>query len=225
MALSIEYIIVIHRESQEIIYYKAVGNFDPDFLDIYRSSIQYKILDLPFEQGEIEQATLEGKFLITRACNMIWISIINKNIPTLFTREVLKFFCEILEDSYNTEIRDLYSHFEGDISIFKKKSKSRQSIEDIIEDVFHLYLTLPFTIGSLKGKKLKPKSKKIYRFAKDLIHKSKNNFFLEKLFYEVNKSLTFNYEDLAEIIFELVQERIFLPNTSEKAKKKFTIHF
>jgi len=225
LALSIEYIIVIHRESQGIIYYKTVGNFDPDFLDIYRSSIHYKILDLPLEQGEIEQATLEGKFLITRACNMIWITIINKNIPTLFTREVLKFFCEILEDSYNREIRDLYSHFEGDISIFKKNSKSKQSIEDIIEDVFHLYLTLPFTIGPLKGKKLEPKAKKVFRFAKDLIHKSKSNFYLEKLFTEVGKSLTFNNEDLAEIIFDLVQERIFLPKTLEKAKKKFAIHF
>ncbi|MHA1986311.1 MAG: hypothetical protein ACW98D_06720 [Promethearchaeota archaeon] len=225
MALSIEYIIVIHRESQEIIYYKAVGNFDPDFLDIYRSSIHYKILDLPFEPGEIEQATLEGKFLITRACNMIWISIINKNIPTLFSREILKFFGEILEDSYNYEIRDLYSQFEGDISIFKKKSKSKQSIEDIIEDIFHLYLTLPFSIGSIKGKKLKPKSKRIYQLAKALTHKSKYSFYLEKLFYEVGKTHVFNNEDLAELIFDLVQERIFVPNTSEKAKKKYTIHF
>jgi len=225
LALSIEYIIVTHRESQEIVYYKTAGNFDPDFLDMFRSSIQYEILDLPSERGEIEQATLEGKFLITRAGKMIWITLINNHIPTLFTREVLKFFCEIFEDSFSREIRELYTHFEGDVSIFKKKSKSRQSIEDIIEDVFHLYLTLPFSIGPLKGKKLNSESKKIYQFAKVLIRKTKGHFYLVKLFNEVGKSYSFNNEELAEIIFDLVQNKVLLPIISEKVKKKFAIHF
>ncbi|GAH00742.1 unnamed protein product, partial [marine sediment metagenome] len=35
-AISIEYIIITHRESREIIYYKTAGNFDPDFLDSSR---------------------------------------------------------------------------------------------------------------------------------------------------------------------------------------------
>ncbi len=192
---------------------------------MFRSSIQYEVLDLPSEQGEIEQATLEGKFLITRAGKMIWITIISNSIPTLFTREVLKFFCEIFEDSFNREIRDLYSHFKGDISIFRKESKSRQSIEDIIEDIFHLYFNLPFKIGSSKGKKLSPKSKKIFEFAKALIHKTKGKIYLEKLFKEVNKSFTFNNEDLAEIIFNLVQNKVLLPVTLDKVKKKFALHF
>ncbi len=192
---------------------------------MYRSSIQYEILDLPSEQGEIGQATLEGKFLITRAGKLIWITLINKNLPTLFMREVLKVFCEIFEDSYSSEIRDLYSHFKGDISIFRKKSKSRQSIEDIIEDVFHLYFNLPFKLGSSKGKKLLTKSKKIFQFAKVLIHKTKGQIYLEKLFHEVNKSFTFTNEDLTEIIFDLVQNKVLLPVTLEKVKKKYTIHF
>ncbi len=193
---------------------------------MFRSSIQFEVLDLPSEQGEIEQATLEGKFLITRAGKMIWITLISNIIPTLFTREVLKFFCEIFEDSFHREIRDLYSRFKGDISIFRKESKSRQSIEDIIEDVFHLYFTLPFKIGSSKGKKLSPKSKKIFQFAKALIHKTKGQIYLEKLFNEVNKSFTFTKnEDLAEIIFYLVQNKVLLPVTLEKVKKKYALHF
>ena len=156
---------------------------------------------------------------------MIWITLIKNNIPTLFAREVLKIFCEIFEDSYNREIIDLYSHFKGDISIFRKESKSRQSIEDIIEDLFHLYLNLPFKIGSSKGKKLSPKSKKVFQFAKDLIHKTKDFVYLEKLFNEVSKFLTFNNADLAEIIFDLVNTKILLPVTLEKVKKKFVLHF
>jgi len=182
-------------------------------------------LDLPYEQGEIEQATLEGKFLITRAGKMIWITLINNDIPTLFTREVLKFFCKIFEDSFSREVRELYTHFEGDVSIFKKESKSKQSIEDIIEDVFHLYLTLPFKIGSSKGKELSTKSKKIFQLAKVLIHKTKGHIYLEKLLKELGNAFTFNNEDLTEIIFDLVQNKVLLPVTLEKVKKKFAIHF
>jgi hypothetical protein len=225
LALSIEYIIVTHKESQEIVFYKTAGNFDMDFLDMFRSSIQYEILDLPSQQGEIEQATLEGKFLITRAGKMIWITLINNRIPTLFTREVLKFFCEVFEVSYEHEIRDLYTKYEGDISIFREKSKSRQSIEEIIEDIFHLHLTLPFKTSSSKAKKLSPKSKKIYQFAKALIHKNKGYIYLEKLFNEANKNFKLNNEDLATIIFGLVQKDVLIPTTIDKSKHKFTIHF
>ena len=192
---------------------------------MFRSSIQYKILDLPSEQGKIEQATLEGKFLITRAGKMIWITLINSKIPTLFTREILKIFCEIFEGSYEREIRELYTRYKGNISIFREESKSRQNIEVIIEDIFHLYLTLPFKIGSSKAKKLPPKSKKIFQFVKVLIHKNKGKIYLEKLFNEVGKNFDFNNEDLAELIFDLVQKRILLPTTLGKLKQKSTLYF
>ena len=156
---------------------------------------------------------------------MIWISLILNSIPTLFTREILKFFCELFEGLYNREILELYTHFQGDISIFRKQSKSKQSIEDIIEDVFHLYLTLPYKLGSTKGKKLSPKSKKVYQFAKVLAHKTKGRFLLEKLFYEISGSSKLNNEEIAELIFNLVQNKAFLAVSLEQRKKKFVIHF
>lgn len=192
---------------------------------MFRSSIQYEILDLPSEQGEIEQATLEGKFLITRAGKMIWVSLINNKIPTLFTREVLKFFCEVFENSYEREIRELYTQYKGDISIFREESKSKQDIEVLVEDIFHLYFTLPFKIGSSKTKNLPPKSKKIFQFVKVLIHNNKGSIYLEKLFNEVGKNFNFNNEDLAELIFDLVHKKILLPTTLEKSKQKSTLYF
>ncbi|MFX1375995.1 MAG: hypothetical protein ACFFA0_09305 [Promethearchaeota archaeon] len=224
LAISIEYIIITHRESREIIYYKTAGNFNPDFLDTFRSSVQYDILDLPMEEGKIEQATLEGKYLISRAGKKIWISLVLNKIPTLFTREVLKFFCEIFEGQYRKEILELYTRFQGDISIFRRQSKLKQSVEDIIEDIFHLHLTLPFKLGSTKGKKLSSKSKKIYQHAKVLSHKIKGGFLLEKLFDEISKSFKISNEELAELIFKLVQTEVFIALPSEKRKRKFSIH-
>ena len=156
---------------------------------------------------------------------MIWISLILNNLPTLFTREVLKFFSELFEGQYKREILGLYTYFQGDISIFRKQSKSKQRIEDIIEDVFHLYLTLPFKLGSTKGKKLSQKSKKVYQFAKELAHKTKGRFLLEKLFYEASNSIKLSNEEIAELIFNLVQNKAFLAISSEQRKKKFLIHF
>ena len=156
---------------------------------------------------------------------MIWISLILNKIPTLFTREILKFFCELFEGQYKREILGLYTQFQGDISIFRKQSKSRQSIEDIIEDVFHLYLTLPYKLGSTKGKKLSPKSKKVFQFAKALAHKTKGGFLLEKLFYEVSKTFKLENNQIGDSIYSLVEKEVFLPISQEKPKKRFPFHF
>jgi len=117
----------------------------------------------------------------------------------------------VFENQFTREIYNLYTHFQGDISIFRKNSKSRQNIEEIIEDVFHLYLALPFKMGSSKVKSLSSKSKKICQLAKALAHKTKGKILLEKLFREVSKSLEIKYEEIAELIFELVQNKVLIP--------------
>ncbi|MHA2392508.1 MAG: hypothetical protein ACXAEX_11245 [Promethearchaeota archaeon] len=126
----------------------------------------------------------------------------------------------MFENQYTREIKELYTRFQGDVSVFKKKSKSKQNIEGIIEDVFHLYLTKPFRLGSEKIKKLSSNSKKIYQFAKDLSHKTKGKILLEKLFYKVSESSKLTNEDIAEIIFDLVQRKALLPVPVEKQQRK-----
>ena len=78
----------------------------------------------------------------------------------------MNIFCKLFENSYEKEIKDLYTKFEGDISIFQKDPYSKQSLDSIIEDFFHLYLIFPFKIGTTRGKKTSPKSKEIFQFAK-----------------------------------------------------------
>ncbi|MFW9826785.1 MAG: hypothetical protein ACFFEY_04085 [Candidatus Thorarchaeota archaeon] len=225
LALSIEYLVITHRESREIIYYKSVGDFDPDILDIFRSSIQYEIFDLPSEIEGIEQATLEGKYLLTRAGKLVWVTLILKYKPIRITREVLKFFCKLFENQYEREIIDLYTKFEGDISVFQQDPYSRQSLNKEIEDIFHLYLAYPFQIGSIRGIKINNKAKKIYKIAKALTHKAKGQFFLNKLFFEVSKSSQLNNIELAKIIYNLVEIGVLIPIKDNKMKKRFAINF
>jgi hypothetical protein len=215
LALSIEYIVITHKESREIIYYKSVGDFDPNILDMFRSSVQYEILDLPLETGGIQQATLEGNYLITRAGELVWITLILKYKPIRFTREVLKFFCRLFENQYEREIKELYTKFEGDISVFQRDPYSRQSLEKEIEDIFHLYLTLPFKIGSRRRIKISSKAKKIYQYAKALAHNTKGQFLLDKLFSEVSKSLKFGNIETADLIYKLIDLEVLIPVRQE----------
>lgn len=166
---------------------------------------------MPILEGEIEETTLEGKYLITRAGKMIWVSLILNMRPTLFTREVLRFFCLMFENQFILEIKELYTRFQGDISIFNKVTNSKQSTEEIVEDIFHLYLTKPFRLGSTKLKKLSSNSRKIFLFAKTMVHKTEGELSLINLFYNVSESFNLTNEDIAEIIFELVQKKAFTP--------------
>ena len=189
-----------------------------------RSSVHYEILDLPLDEGGIEQAPLEGKYLITRAGKFVWITLILKHKPIIYAREVLKFCCKLFENQYEREIQELYSHFEGDISIFRKDPYSRQSLDKIIDDLFHLNLTFPFKIGSARGKKISSSAKKVLQFAKALVHKTKGQLLLEKLFNEVSKSFKFSNEETAGLIYSLVENEVFLPLQEEK-KKRYPMHF
>jgi len=192
---------------------------------MFRSSVQYEILDLPSEEGGIEQATLEGKYLITRAGKMVWITLILKYKPIRYTREVLNVFCKLFENQYEREIIELYTKFEGDISVFQKDPYSKQSLKKEIENIFYLYLTFPFKIGTIRGKKIPPKAKKIFQFAKVLAHKTKGHFFLDKLFFEASKSFRLTNEDLGNLIYSLVEAEVFLPIPRDETKKRVPIYF
>jgi hypothetical protein len=207
--------VIIHRESREIIYYKTAGDFDPYILDMFRSSVQYEILDLPSAEGEIEQATLEGKYLMTRAGKLVWITLILKYKPIRYTREILKFFCKLFENQYERELEELYTKFEGDISVFQKDPYSRQSLDIEIQDIFHLHLTLPHKIGATIGKKISSEEKKIYKIAKALSHKQKSHILLEKLFKEASKSNRLSNEENAKLIYNLVESDVLRPLSQE----------
>ncbi|MFX1320045.1 MAG: hypothetical protein ACFFAQ_00230 [Promethearchaeota archaeon] len=142
---------------------------------------------------------------------MIWVSLILNEKPIPFTRELLGFFCNLFEEQYGQEIKDLYNHFQGDISIFHKNKKSKENIDQIVEEVFHLSLTYPHKIGLSKGKKISSNTKQVFELAKSIANKTKGKIFLSELFIEAMKSLDFENNEIANAIFYLVQKDFLLP--------------
>ncbi len=154
--------------------------------------------------------------MLTRAGKLVWITIILKYKPIRYTRDILKFFCKLFENQYEREIIELYTKFEGDISVFQRDPYSRQSLNKEVEDIFHLYLTHPFQIGSLRRCKVDDTTKKVYKIAKDLAHNPKEPFFLNKLFFEVSKSFQLGNIEIAELIHNLVETGVLIPIKEEK---------
>lgn len=221
--MSIEYVIILHGESHEIIYFKTTGDLDPDFLDRFRSSIQYKILDMPLEDGEIEQATLEGKYLITRRGKMTWVTLIVNQKPILITREILNSFSVKFEFLFKQEILDLYTELNGDISIFKHGIRGKD-LDELINRESHLYFTLPFKTASHKGKKLTPDSKKIYQLAKNLSHKSKGHLFLKDLIIKASKALDLDTSKITKMIHKLIENKVLLAISEEQERRYVLQH-
>jgi len=142
---------------------------------------------------------------------MIWVSLILNEKPIPFTRELLGFFCSVFEEQYGQEIKNLYNHFQGDISIFRKNKKSKENIDLIVEEVFHLSFTYPHKIGPSKGKKISSNTKKVFELAKSIANKTKGKIFLSDLFVEAIDSLDFENNEIANAIFYLVQKDFLLP--------------
>jgi len=166
---------------------------------------------LPLIEGSIEQATLEGKYLITCAGTMIWTTLITNYKPIIIAREALTSFSFRFEKLYNQELKDLYMEFKGDISIFQRKSLYKVSVDMIVDDEFHLQLTLPYKLGSTKGKEISSKTKKIFQLAKDIAHKNKGRILLGTLFTEASHILKSDNVEIAVLIYNLVENEIFIP--------------
>lgn len=154
---------------------------------------------------------------------MVWVSLIINQKPILITREILNSFCIRFETLFKQEILDLYTKFNGDVSIFSSGSDFKD-INKIINNEFYLSFTLPYTIRSLKVKKLSPKSQKLYQLGRNLSHKTKGHFLLKNLLAKANNILKFKNIEITDIIYELVQNNILLPIPSRQIKKNTLIH-
>lgn len=200
-------------ESTGIIYYTTAPgvDFDHRLFELFQRAIQFKELDLPAAEGEIEQATLEGKYLVTRAGKMTWVTIIINQKPTRFTREALHSFSIKFENRYGREVRHLYTKFKGDIAVFKRDSTTRESVDGIIDEVFHLNLTLPHKLGFPTGRKLLKIQKNIFEMAEDIAHKNRGIVFLGQLFTEAKKKFGLDNKEITDAIWQLVEWGYFTP--------------
>ena len=91
--------------------------------------------------------------------------------------------------------------------------------------VFNLRLTLPFKLGSTKGKEISSKTKKVIQLAKDISHKNKGLLLLGTLFIKACRTLKLDNVEIVGLIYNLVENEIFIPIPLEDLKKKYALYF
>ena len=127
---------------------------------------------------------------------MIWVTLITKQKPLITARETLTSFCSRFEKLYNQELKELYSKFNGDISIFQSASLYKVSVDMIVDDEFYLLFTYPYKLASTKGKELSPKTKEVYQIAKDIALKNKGRILLQTLSSKALRILNLDYVEV-----------------------------
>lgn len=221
LAMSLEYLIITHRDSKGIIYIKSAYGveLDPQFIELFRTAINDGVIDFPEIEGEFEHATFEGKYILTLAGKKIWTTIFINQKPSRHTREALNMFSKDFENHFGGKVRNLYSRFQGDISIFQQESITKRTVEDIIEDTFHLSLKLPYKLGSKRGKKFIEGSKKLINLAKHLSRKSKKIISLKDLLYDAKEKLDYNTDEIIYLINHLIENEYLIPIFPEKVEE------
>jgi hypothetical protein len=223
LALSLEYIILTHRDSKGIIYIKSAYDveLDPQFIELFRTAINDGVIDFPDIEGEFEHATFEGKYILTLAGKKVWITIFINQKPSRYTREALNLFSKELENNFGGRIKNLYSRFQGDVSIFQHESITKITVEDIIEDAFHLSLKLPYKLGSKKGKEIIEESKKMFSLAKRISRKGKKIINLEDLLHAAYEKFDYNTDEIIYLINDLIEKEILIPIFPEKMEVQY----
>ena len=224
LAMSLELIIITHRDSKGIIYIKtAYGiGLDPQFIELFRTAINDGVIDFPEIEGEFEHATFEGKYILTLAGKKIWTTIFINQKPSRHTREALNLFSKDFENHFGGRIRNLYTSFKGDVSIFHQESITKKTVEGIIEDTFHLSLKLPYKLGSTKGKKMLDESKKLFSIAKNISRKTKKIINLEDLLHNAKQKLDYNTDEIIYLMNDLIENEFLIPIFPEKIEEQFS---
>lgn len=224
VSISIEYVIVLHRESKGIIFIKSTPgiNFDADLIETFRRAINFEEIKLPNTDSEITQTNLNGKNIVIRAGKLIYTAVIINQEPNRFTRETLHSFGIRFESRWGKEIRQLYGELGGNVSIFHETSDTREAADDLVEEVFHLSLSLPHKLG-IPTKKLKGLAKDIWNIAENLA-RGKDFIFLSDLIEAAKNNLRKDIVYINDSIFEIISLGLLVPVSMDEFREKNILH-
>ncbi len=224
VAISTEHILAIHKESKGIIFMiSAPGiSFDEKIIENLRRSIDFEEIELPTKDGEISQSSIMGKYVVIRAGKLVYSVVIINQKPNRFTREALHAFGIRFESRWGREIKNLYTEFDGNIKIFLENTERKGNVGVIVEEVFHLSLSLPHKIG-IPMRKFKSKlTKKVWEAAEDLA-RGKRYIFLADLVESAKNKTGEKAVYINDSIFEIVSQGLLISIPLDVFKEKYTI--
>jgi len=221
VSISVSYILVIHNNSKGVIYVRSAPTeeFDPKFLEEVRRAIQFEEIDLPEIEGDITQASVKNKYLVMRAGKLTTTILIISAKPNRFTREALHSFSIRMESRWGRELKKLYEQLEGDIDVFHKDTDTRESLNSLVNEVFHLDFTLPHKMG-LPPNDLKRMSRKVWEVGEELA-RGKGYIILGELLTEAKDRLNRSKAVISDIIYDFVTRGSMTPIPLDEFLEKY----
>ncbi|HMF31128.1 MAG TPA: hypothetical protein VKK79_06925 [Candidatus Lokiarchaeia archaeon] len=218
-AVSLEYLIIIHKESNGIIYFLSAPGIevDPSFLDGFKRAVEFDEIEMPGAEGDISQATYKGKFAVVRSGKFEFVVIIINKTPDRFTREALHSFGIKFSSRWARELKVLYSDLNGDVSVFKQKTSMAGNVDDLVEECFHLSVAMPHKLG-MPSFKMKGFQKTIWSIAEELA-RGKQYVLLGELLSAAREKTGKQESAIAAEIFGLIQKAAIIPLKMEELQK------
>ncbi len=135
---SYEYLLVFHNENMHVIFQNTAPDREFDFntVEAIRQTIAQRQILIPQKEGQIGHAQLHNKYLIMRAGKYTLDVLILGMSPTRPIMDALKNFGVRFEARWGHELNNLYSKFQGEISIFLQDSDTRPNVKVLFHDIF-----------------------------------------------------------------------------------------
>ena len=143
-SLSIEYILVMHKESKALIYAKIAPGIDIELklIDTLQKKLQFNEIELPDGDNSISQAAIDDRYVVLRSGTATIQILIITQKPNRFTREQLHAFGIKFENRWAKEVKSIYDELEGNTKVFLQDNPNRTSLDKLVDEVFHLEYTL-----------------------------------------------------------------------------------
>lgn len=148
--LSFENVIVLHRKTKQIIFYRKNYTHDLNIriLELIQHGINEGQIELPATEYSIEQVYFRKKYLAIWKGKSSIVVLIMDHSPSQMNIELVHNFGIRMESRFSNELDHLYSSFQGNIDIFLQDLPTRQNLGKMADEIFQLQLTRAFKINS-----------------------------------------------------------------------------
>ncbi|MHA1719207.1 MAG: hypothetical protein ACTSWX_16245 [Promethearchaeota archaeon] len=214
VSLSFQYLLIFHRESEGLLYFKNAPDieFDPLFIEKINYQIQKGYIQFRQIKNQIIHGMLDQYYLLLITSNYSKIILIVDEKPNEFTDEALEAFTVKFESQWEDELSLFYSLYQGNIDLFFEESKRGYKIENLINEIFHLNFNLPQILHVPKIK-LQGNYKKVWKIAEELA-KETGTINIRDLWAKSAIITKIDKDLLADIVYEFFMRGYFLPANS-----------
>lgn len=215
LSLAFEYLFVLHKESEEIIFYHSLLGDSIDFpfiLDLRRALKNHEVR-VPIKDRQISHVILNEKYILFRAGKNTVVIMVSNISPTRFIQDALNNFSIRMETRWAEELEQIYTQNHGDLNLFLQETETKPSLTDLVNEIFHLEFQLPYALHG-NPINLDEPGRKLWDFARELA-KDNGTFLLNELIFGGVEIFSLSRLIIFDWINNFITQNHFIPHREE----------